>query len=107
MSANEPLDLDQLESQYAEAAALYDAVCGHPITPDDDTNVMSFVSKARTIMCLIAAVRERDAEIARSATALRTYGKHRAYCGGKPCECGLGEALRQTGTEPPQPAEEA
>jgi len=68
------------------------------------------------VMRLIAAVRERDAEIARLRAAFKRYGKHRVGCTNppSPCSCGfeaasnaLGEALRQTGTEPPQPAEGA
>ena len=125
MSADEPLDLDAIRLR--NATAIRSAEHG-------ETGAYSKVYRsALDVLALIVAVRERDAEIARlrdesawwsapgaeiRLTAeigrlrelLRQYGEHRAHCdtmgGTKPCVCGLDQALRQTGTEPPQPAEE-
>ena len=126
MSGNETLDLDQLNRDFT------DAVCSMRVP----FNRLVADVLAR-IPRLIAAVRERDAEIARLKDALRRIGIFRSdevgddgseWCvtlephGEEPVGSlddalrvtltashadGLREASRETGTEPPQPAEGA
>ena len=100
MSANETLDLSAIEARLADVRALpkripgaMDAVVAEIAAFDIDT--------------LIAAVRERDAEIARLKRTVAFFACtiKAGESWSEQCEAALGEALRQTGTEPPQPAE--
>jgi len=140
VSANEPLDLDAIEAR-ANAATPgpwkrtgVDVMCYLPVHTvmygrrdgewQSRVENQVFIAHARAdIPALIAAVRERDAEIARLKQWITAWG-HRELCETRllptdnvACTCGYdlvldyvltsGDALRQTGTEPPQPAEGA
>ena len=105
MSANEPLDLDLDLDLIGERNV---TAIGH--AERGDTVAYSKVYRsALDVPALVAAVRERDAEIARLKRIVAFFACtiKSGESWSEQCEAALGEALRQAGTEPPQPAEEA